>query len=212
MGSLSKKQIAIIVAIGVIFIVVIGLYIYTTYSQNQTELGEDFYQENQEEEKEEKKNENSLKKIMVHIAGEVNKPGIVEVEEGSRIVDVVEEANGFTQEANIDKVNLAYVVEDGQKITIPNYEETENSLYISKESGDSIIEEINTKGGDGMVNINEATQTQLEELPGIGPSTALKIIEYRKENGDFKQVEDIKKINGIGEAKFDKIKDYISVK
>lgn len=213
MGSLNKKQIVIIVAIGIVFIVVIGLYIYTTYSQNQTGLDEAFYEESEEEKEEETKEKNNLKKVIVHIAGEVNEPGIVEIEEGSRIVDVVEEAGGFTQEANIDKVNLAYVVEDGQKIMIPNYQEIENSMYISKESGESIVEEkIGETGGDSMVDINEATQTQLEELPGIGPSTAGKIIEYRKENGKFKQVEDIKNVNGIGEAKFEKIKDYISVK
>lgn len=215
MGSLNKNQIIIIIVIGILFILVIGMYMYTTYSQKTIDLEDSFYEEENSEKSEKRTMENELEEIMVHIAGEVNEPGVVQVKIGSRIIDVVEEAGGFTQNANVEKVNLAYIVEDGQKITIPNNENIEDNdfSYVSKESGDNIVEKsVNEKGENDMVNINEATQTQLEELPGIGPSTALKIMEYRKENGDFKQIEDIKNVNGIGEAKFDKIKDYISVK
>lgn len=215
MGSLNKNQIIIIIVIGILFILVIGMYMYTTYSQKTIDLEDSFYEEENSEKSEKRTMENELEEIMVHIAGEVNEPGVVQVKMGSRIIDVVEEAGGFTQNANVEKVNLAYIVEDGQKITIPNNENIEDNdfSYVSKESGDNIVEKsVNEKGENDMVNINEATQTQLEELPGIGPSTALKIMEYRKENGDFKQIEDIKNVNGIGEAKFDKIKDYISVK
>lgn len=217
MGSLNKNQIIIIIVIGILFILVIGMYMYTTYSQKTIDLEDSFYEEENSEKSEKKtmENEKELEEIMVHIAGEVNEQGVVQVKMGSRIIDVVEEAGGFTQNANVEKVNLAYIVEDGQKITIPNNENIEDNdfSYVSKESGDNIVEKsVNEKGENDMVNINEATQTQLEELPGIGPSTALKIMEYRKENGDFKQIEDIKNVNGIGEAKFDKIKDYISVK
>lgn len=213
MGSLNKKQIIFIIAIGVLVVGVIGTYIYSIYQQNQIEEDAIFYEEEIEQE-ENRKEEEKVEKIVVHIAGEVNNPGIVEVNLGSRIADVVEEAGGFTQEANWDKVNLAYIVEDGQKITIPNQEEVGNDWYISKESGNNILEETKSESGEkmDMVNINEATQTQLEELPGIGPSTALKIVEHRKENGNFKTVEEIKNVSGIGEAKYEKIKDSICVK
>lgn len=212
MGSLNKKQIMIIVAIGVVIVVVIGMYLYKVYGQSQTEEMADFYEENEQKET---RKEEAVGKIIVHIAGEVNEPGIVEVEEGSRIADVVEEAGGITNQADVNKVNLAYVVEDGQKIIIPNQEEeSENNFsYISSESGNHVIEDgtLENKGED-IVNINQATQTELEELPGIGPSTALKIVEYRKANGNFREIEDIKNVSGIGEAKYEKIKDCICVK
>jgi len=215
MGSLNKRQIGIIIAIGVAFIVVIGMYLYNIYNQNETDIESELYEES--EEIDEEGQEQAISgSIVIHIAGEVNSPGIVEVEYGSRIADVIEAADGLTAEANIRKINLAYIVEDGQKITIPSNEDietNENFSYITKENGDNVVEG-NTieSGSDTMININQATQTELEQLPGIGPSTALKIIEHRQSNGDFKTVEDIKNVSGIGDAKFEKIRDYISVK
>lgn len=212
MGSLNKKQMILVIAIGMIFVVVIGTYVYMAYQQNQTQEETIFYEE--EEQEESNQREEKVEKVVVHIAGEVNHPGVVEVKVGSRIVDVVEEAGGFTQEANWDSINLAYIVEDGQKITIPSQEEVEHGMYVSKEHGENVLEGGKSESEEKfeMVNINEATQTQLEELPGIGPSTALKIVEYRKEQGKFKTVEEIKNVSGIGEAKYEKIKDVICVK
>lgn len=88
--------------------------------------------------------------------------------------------------------------------------ETENDITMS--SGISASNETTENNQNSKVNINTATQTQLETLPGIGPSTATKIITYRTENGKFKQIEDIKEVNGIGDAKFEKIKNLIAVK
>ena len=111
------------------------------------------------------------------------------------------------------------------KIYIPNKQETEEKQTITKESG--VIEEntaqettqktsqttVNkTNSNTKKVNINTALQTELETLPGIGPSIATKIITYRKENGGFKTIEDIKEVSGIGESKFNNIKDLITVK
>lgn len=148
--------------------------------------------------------------IIVHIIGEVANEGIIKIKKDSRLVDVIEKAGGTTEEADLSKVNLAYQVKDGQKIYIPNINDKEIQEYITEEPGDSII--IEGKENKSKVNINTATQTELETLSGIGPSTALKIINYRKENGEFKQIEDIKNIPGIGEAKFENIKEEICVK
>lgn len=148
--------------------------------------------------------------IIVHITGEVANEGIIKIKKDSRLVDVIEKAGGTTEEADLSKVNLAYQVKDGQKIYIPNINDKEIQEYITEEPGDSII--IEGKESKSKVNINTATQTELETLSGIGPSTALKIINYRKENGEFKQIEDIKNIPGIGEAKFENIKEEICVK
>ena len=148
--------------------------------------------------------------IIVHITGEVANEGIIKIKKDSRLADVIEEAGGTTEEADLSKVNLAYQVKDGQKIYIPNIKDKEIQEYITEEAGDSII--IEQKESKSKVNINTATQTELETLSGIGPSTALKIINYREENGKFKKIEDIKNVPGIGEAKFENIKEEICIK
>lgn len=116
----------------------------------------------------------------------------------------------MTENADTNKINLAYVVQDGQKINIPNVNNVETEGYISQEIGENIIIE-DIKTSTNLVNINTATQSELETLTGIGPSTALKIINYREENGKFKTIEDLKNVPGIGEAKFEAIKNEICV-
>lgn len=207
MSNLSKKQIAIVIIVGFMFFIIIGGYLYNIYSKDNEDIFED--EEIAIEENYQQKAEKSGK-VVVHIAGEVNNPGIIETNTGSRIADIVEQAEGFTEEADISKINLAYIVEDGQKITIPS-KNVEEAEYIEQENENGVIEESKSKDSSiGKVNINKATQTDLEQLPGIGPSTALKIIEYRK-NNKFKRIEDVKNVSGIGEAKFEKIKEYIDV-
>lgn len=122
---------------------------------------------------------------------------------------------GVREDAYVDDINLAYKLEDGMKIHIPTKNEKENTVNITTSSGvvsnsDTNLEIQNDK--NTKVNINTATQTQLETLPGIGPSTATKIIAYRKEKGKFSKIEDVKEVSGIGEAKFNKMKDFICVK
>lgn len=122
----------------------------------------------------------------------------------------MEAAGGLTGEADINKINLAYIVKDGQKINIPNVNSVENNNYITEDIGKNIImEDVKTAGS--LVNINTATQEELESVTGIGPSTALKIIKYREENGRFKTIEDIKNVSGIGNAKYETIKSEICV-
>jgi len=121
-------------------------------------------------------------KIVIHIAGEVVNDGVFELNEGSRVVDAVNIAGGLTENADVSKINLAYILSDEMKIYIPNKKEEINDNfykeeieYISKGSGDNVVErkEEQNKEENILVNINEATQTELETLPGIGPSTAL---------------------------------------
>lgn len=176
-------------------------------------------------------------KIYIYITGEVNVPGVVILNEGSRIVDAINAAGGTTDKANVTKVNLVYVLEDGMKVNIPNDNDLKNNPdfeYITLNSGDGRKEDyyvgasstgssssngsnLSTSSGYGSerkyssVNINTATQTELETLPGIGPSLALKIINYRKENGKFSSIEEIKNVSGIGESKFESLKRYIMV-
>lgn len=169
--------------------------------------------------------------IIVHITGAVRNWGIIELPVNSRIADAIEKAGGLTEEADISNINLAYILEDGMKINIPSIydviqsetkEESEEN-YISKENGENIISSRgnnssvnnsrgkNSKTEENIVNINTATQTELETLPGIGTSTALKIINYRNENGRFETIDDIKNVSGIGDIKFNNIKDLICI-
>ena len=174
-------------------------------------------------------------KIYVYITGEVNVPGVVVLNENSRIVDAINGAGGTTAKADISKVNLVYIVEDGMKINIPNSNDLKNNPdfeYITMNSGDgasdsgsSSVSSSGTgdssggKSGSGssfsagysVVNINTASQTELESLPGIGPSLALKIINYRNENGKFSSIDQIKNVSGIGDAKFENMKSLITV-
>jgi competence protein ComEA len=156
-------------------------------------------------------------KIIVYVAGEVLNPGVYEMNASDRISDAIDKAGGLNNEANIKNINLAYLLEDGMKIYIPNVSEDSETIseategYNTENAGYSYNSSISTSSNNTKVNINTATQTQLETLPGIGPSIALKIINYRTENGKFKNIEDIKNVSGIGESKFSQIKDLILV-
>lgn len=154
-------------------------------------------------------------KIAIHIIGEVKKEGIVYLEKGSRIVDAIKEAGGATKEADLSQINLAYELQDGQKIYIPNKNE-KISEYITRSSGNNVIIEgnnssVQTEGKENKVNINTANLNELDSLPGIGPSLAKRIIEYREENGNFKSIEELQNVKGIGDAKYSDIKDNVTV-
>lgn len=157
-------------------------------------------------------------KIVVYVAGEVVNPGVYEMEQNDRITDAIKQAGGLKNEANIKNINLAVTLEDGMKVYIPSVKEDDlNSSILDGEfeSNDNINNNNskNTKMlNNSKININIATQAQLELLPGIGPSTANKIVDYRSEHGKFKSIEDIKNVSGIGNSKFDKIKDLITIK
>ena len=183
--------------------------------------------------------EDNANKIYIYIIGEVNQPGVVILDEGSRISDAINSAGGTTANADLSKINLVYTLQDGMKINIPNSEQLKKEpdfQYITSNASDETLNESSSGNGSvsassssngssndnktsgnsidaqsNIVNINTATQTELETLPGIGPSLALRIIEYRKENGKFNNIEEIKNVKGIGEAKYDDIKKHIKV-
>ena len=169
-------------------------------------------------------NLNGNKKIIVHISGEVISPGVISLEEGARIVDAINMADGVTEEADLSKVNLAYVLEDAQKIYIPNINEKEEKEIVENMedgvviSGSGMNDENNSSSGNSSknenvkININTANVKELQKLSGIGESIALRIVTYRKENGKFNSIEDLKNVSGIGENKFNKIKNNIFVK
>ncbi len=227
--KINKKNIIIVICV---IIVGIGVGIYINY---QKEIESDSIEilENMEKEIEadnnkikEQKNTNSNNEITkeeniaIHITGEVKKTGLLYLNKGARIADAIEKAGGASKNANLDIINLAYVLEDGQKIYIPNKKERiEQNEYINSNSGNNVIVEqgklnhtkANGKGEQKKVNINLADQETLESLPGIGPSLAQRIIEYRENNGKFQKIEDIQNVKGIGDSKYSNIKEKICI-
>ena len=245
--KLIRSKVSIVIFIIIIFLVIyfyIEKHIVKNNNTNEYDytdniVYDDFMenrnsQENVDENKEELKKEQVIEEkenkdnMYIYITGEVNEPGVYILKEGSRISDAINIAGGTTQNANLDKINLVYLLKDGMKINIPNNLDLKNNpnyIYITMSSGDEkndsdLInkdDNINNNSNNvstfkvSMVNINTATQTELETLPGIGPSLALKIINYRKENGKFENIEELKNVSGIGDNKYDEIKEYIYI-
>ena len=197
----NKKIVAL--CLSVCFVI-----IYIIYKNNSNNQYEEIEYDETENIVEEIKEEYDY--IVLHITGEVNNPGIIKIYEGSRVVDAIEAAGGITDNANMNKINLAYMLADGQKIYIPSIYDEDDMELITNDIGKNIIEDNPLKQNE-LININNATQTELESLTGIGPSTALKIINYRKENGNFRQIEDIKNVPGIGNSKYEAIKNQICI-
>lgn len=139
------------------------------------------------------------KTIVVEIKGEVNNPDVYTLKEGSIIKDLIEIAGGLTSNADISNINRAKEIKNHELIVIRNI----NDINIEVES---IEAEINQESDDGIININDADLSKLKEIPGIGDVKANAIILYREENGGFKSIEEIKKVDGIGEKTFEKIK------
>lgn len=147
--------------------------------------------------------------IMVDVKGQVAMPGVYSSSQGERVIDVIQRAGGLTENADESQVNFAEHVQDAMVIYIPA--KGEEGVTIS--TGTSVNPSI-TGGGSGnqaKINLNKADETQLQNLPGIGPSKAAAITEYRETSGPFKSVEDLKNISGIGDKTFEKLKDLITV-
>lgn len=147
-------------------------------------------------------------KIIVHVAGEVFNTGVYELEKSSRVIDAVRAAGGTTSLANMDIINLASPISDGDKIYIPSVVDKINQ--INNSSGGNYS---NYSGGSsGKININTASSSELQNLSGIGPSKADSIIDYRNKNGPFRSVDELIEVSGIGEKTLEKIRDEIVVR
>lgn len=209
---MKDKKVKIIIAFISIPIIIFLIY-YINTKNDEIIISSNIIEENEvNEENEKKETKEEIENIIVHVSGCVNKEGIVELPINSRVIDAINYAGGVKENADLSEINLASILEDGIKIYIPSLQEkTENALNQNNELNiSSKINENISSNSIQKININTATQEQLDTLPGIGQSTALKIIEYRKENGKFKKIEDIKQVKGIGEAKFNKLKDLIT--
>lgn len=163
----KKKGIVIIISI----LGLLLLYGFQNFGKKKNSY-QQFYIDNVVETSSQEENKNNLEKevgkIKVHIIGEVNEPGLIELEEGSRIYDAIQLAGGLTNEADTSKTNLAYILSDGEKIYIPNVNDENAEMK-------NLLE-------NNKVNINNANVSELKTIPGVGDSTAIAIVEYRTKN------------------------------
>ncbi|MBN2547742.1 MAG: ComEA family DNA-binding protein [Anaerolineales bacterium] len=145
--------------------------------------------------------------MIVHVAGAVAQPGVYSLAPGSRVEDAIRAAGGFSADANSSALNLAALVQDGERVMAPTLPPaiTAGAPAVRSGTAEPLLE------AGQLININTASQTELESLPGIGPVTAQQIIAYREANGPFAQIEDLMDVPGIGEKTFEKIRDLITV-
>jgi competence protein ComEA len=139
--------------------------------------------------------------LQVHVDGAVNQPGLYNLPIQSRVQDAINAAGGVSAEADLETINLAALLEDGEKLDIP-HKGKENRSLVDDEKNDQ---------NKSLVNINTASLYELETLPGIGPTMAQSIIDYRQEHGFFTQIEQIMNVPGIGPSTFERIKEYITI-
>jgi competence protein ComEA len=133
-------------------------------------------------------------KIFVHIAGKVKHPGIYQLDSGARVFDVVLLAGGFTKKANQSSINLARVVTDGEQIVI----------------GSGASQEL-LNNSQSFISLNQSSVSTLEDLPGVGPALAGRIVDWREANGGFKSKEDLLNVAGIGDKLYSSIKDLVTL-
>ncbi|MBU5454473.1 helix-hairpin-helix domain-containing protein [Caproiciproducens sp. MSJ-32] len=209
--NIKKRDIAILFLAFILLIISINLYKSNKSKVFMDEYMEDIFVEeavatiSEEDIIEELPKEKEVKKtIVVEIKGEVRKPDVYEMEEGSIIKDLIDKAGGLTEEANIDKINRAAKLNPNQLIIIPNKNFSEE---ISLEGASVIYNESNEK----LININTASLEELTEIKGIGEVKAKSIIEYREKYGAFKSIEELKNVKGIGEKTFEKLKDLVTI-
>ena len=155
--------------------------------------------------------------ITVHVAGAVAEPGVYKLDAGSRVNDGVIAAGGATTQADLDSVNLATILNEGEQIYIPKRNDKPHVIVQPRAPGlpssaGNIISGGATQKAPLLVNINTATAIELEQLPGVGPSTSKAIIAYREKSGAFLSVEDLLNVRGIGPAKLNEILPQARVK
>ncbi len=143
--------------------------------------------------------------VLVHAAGAVHAPGIYRLDAGARVADLVEAAGGPRDDAELDRLNLAATVADGQQVYVPRIGEAVPELVEATGEGST------AGGGDGLVDVNTADADELDTLPGVGPATAEAILDTREQRGSFSSVEELLDVPGIGEAKLEAIRDLVRV-
>ena len=147
--------------------------------------------------------------LVVHVAGAVARPGVVRLRPDARVIDALDAAGGASPDADLDRLNLAAPLSDGTRVAVPRVGEPAVPLDPSAPGGGSAT------GGEGVargpIDVNVATEAELETLPGIGPTLAAAIIAERERNGPFRSVDDLERVRGIGSGRLDALRDLVRV-
>lgn len=150
--------------------------------------------------------------IVVHVAGEVKNPGVYTLSNSARMIDAVLAAGGATARADLEVINLATPLIDSSQIYVPTKGSAERPVFARPQPGMNGVQSTQSSpDSGGVVNINRASVAELDALPGIGPSTAQAIVDYRTTNGPFGSPEDLLNVKGIGPAKFDAMRKLVGV-
>ena len=150
--------------------------------------------------------------IVVHVAGEVKNPGVYTLPSGARMIDAVTAAGGATARADLEVINLATPLIDSSQIYVPAKGVAAHTTFARPQPGiNGVVSSSNSANASGLVNINRASVTELDSLPGVGPSTAQAIVEYRVAHGPFGSPEDLLNVKGIGPAKFEAMRKFVGV-
>lgn len=165
-----------------------------------------------------------VNKLFVYVCGAVAKPGVINIKPGTRKFEVLAKVGGALPEADLNRINLAEFVEDGEQIYLPKKGEVIEIISKKRSSSKTIKETRTSKEKQAVVlkqskpklqwplELNSATKEQLDSVPGIGPFLATQIVEYRNKNGNFQSFEELVKVNGIGPSRLEKLRAYLAVK
>lgn len=222
LGNYLKENMIKVVIITVLLFLYVGSFIYISSkiikTENETKDEINMITKEETEEQSESNNENE---IVVDVKGSVMKPGVYKIKENSRVTDAIAASGGLAKNANTRFINLSKILKDGDVVVIYSNEEIEKAkkqetivvetpCICEEVKNDACYKEDN-KNTNGKININTASLTELMTLTGIGESKAKLIIEYRTQNGNFKDIKDIMKVKGISETLYSKFKENITV-
>lgn len=154
--------------------------------------------------------EKNKNEIMVDLKGAVAKPNVYQISSDERLVDLIRQAGGFTDQADQKSINLSEKLKDEEVIYVPKLGESSSSESTDSPISSSVSNQVSTTRGP-KININKADLTELQKLTGIGQKKAQDIIDFRMKNGDFKSIEDLGKVSGFGDKTLEKLKDEISI-
>lgn len=210
-----------------IFLIFTGYIIFDTYSIQESQNVKETSNKVEDISKKEEKTE--INKVIVDIKGEVNTPGVYELTSDDTVMKAIDKAGGLTKNSDTSNINLSKKLEDEMVIIVYSKTEIEkmnepkiecppcNDACIQEEDEKAKLDNNENKKDtnetitpSGKININEATSAELQTLDGIGEAKAKAIIDYREKNGNFKQIEDIKNVSGIGDSIYEKIKNNIT--